>query len=83
MNFILTSIVASIVLTLLINFLPLVFPNTAAGVQRKLEQNAQRMIEQHEDQDQPRIKVFIPWKSMLIISIVLTLLVNLVGWFSQ
>jgi hypothetical protein len=83
MNFIITSLIASVALTLLLNFLPLVFPKSAATAQRKLEEHARRTIEQHEDENQPRVKVFFPWKVMLIGSIVLTVLVNLIGYLSQ
>ncbi len=82
-NFIWTSIIASVVLTVVLNILPLLFPNAAAKAQRKLEDNAKRAIEQHEDGDRPRVKVFFPWKVMIIISLVLTVLVNLVGLFSN
>ena len=83
MNFILTSLVASVVLTLLLNLLPLLFPNAAAKAHRKLQEHAQRTIEQHEDDNQPRVKVFFPWKAMLFGSIALTLLVNLIGFLSN
>ena len=78
-----TSIVGSIVLTLLLNFLPLLFPNQAANLQRKLEDHTRRSIEQHEDQNQPNVKIFFPWKAMIVVSIVLTVLVNLIGFFSR
>lgn len=83
MNFLIVSIVGSILLTVLLNTLPLLFPNAAASVQRKMEENARRMIEQHEDDNRPRVKVFFPWKAMLIASVVLTVLVNLISWFSS
>ncbi|MEM7387311.1 MAG: hypothetical protein AAF514_20425 [Verrucomicrobiota bacterium] len=83
MNFLLISIIASVVLTVLLNQLPLIFPRTAGRTQRKLEENARRMIEQHEDDAKPRVKVFFPWKAMLIGSIVLTILVNLIGCFAR
>ena len=77
-NFIIYSIVASIVLTVVVNVIPLVFPNFAAKVQKKLEENARHAIEQHEDATRPRVKVFFPWKAMLIGSIVLTVLINII-----
>jgi hypothetical protein len=83
LNFILTSIVASVVLTLLINFLPLLFPNAAAKAHQKIEEHARRTIEQYQDDNQPRVKVFFPWKAMLIGSIILTVLVNLIGLISR
>ena len=82
-DFILYSIIGSVVLTVLLNVLPLIFPNAAAKAQRKLEENAKRAIEQHEDDERPRVKVFFPWKMMLIASIVLTVLVNLIGLFAR
>jgi hypothetical protein len=77
-NFFIYSIVASIVLTVLLNVLPLIFPDSAAKLQKKIEENARHAIEQHEDATRPRVKVFFPWKVMLIGSIVLTLLVNII-----
>jgi hypothetical protein len=82
-DFILYSIIASVVLTVAINALPLLFPNAAAKLQRKLEENAKRTIEQHEDENQPRVKIFFPWKAMLICSIILTILVNLISLLSR
>lgn len=81
-NFIFYSIVGSVVLTLLLNLIPLLFPNFAASSMRKLEESARRTIDQHEDTNKPRIKVFFPWKGMLIASVILTILVNLVRMFA-
>ena len=82
-NFLTYSIIGSIVLTIIMNVLPLLFPNAATKMQRKIEENARRAIEQHEDDNQPSVKVFFPWKAMLIGSVVLTVLVNLIGYFSR
>ncbi len=78
-NFIIYSLVGSIVLTAVLNILPLLFPNAATKMQKKIEENARRAIEQHEDSNLPRVKVFFPWKAMLIGSVVLTVLVSLIG----
>jgi len=77
-NFIIYSVVASIVLTVVLNVLPLIFPNAAAKLQKRIEENAKHAIEQHEDATRPRVKVFFPWKVMLVGSIVLTVLVNVI-----
>jgi hypothetical protein len=77
-NFIIYSVVASIALTVVLNVLPLIFPNAAAKLQKRIEENAKHAIEQHEDATRPRVKVFFPWKAMLIGSIVLTVLVNVI-----
>ena len=82
-NFLTVSIVGSIVLTILLNLFPMLFPNTADKMQRKLEESARRSIEQQKDENQPNVKVFFPWKAMLIGCVVLTVLVNLVGYFSR
>ena len=81
-DFILYSILASVCLTVALNVLPLIFPNAADKLQHKIEENARRSIEQHEDNNQPRVKVFFPWKVMLIGSIILTVLFNLINFFS-
>ncbi len=81
-NFLIYSIIGSIVLTIIMNVLPLLFPNAAAKMQRKIEENARRSIEQHEDDKQPSVKVFFPWKAMLAGSIILTVLVNIIAYFS-
>ena len=78
-HFIIYSVIASIVLTVLLNILPLLFPNTATKLQKKIEENARNAIKQHEDDSRPNVKVFFPWKAMLIGSIVLTVLVNLIS----
>jgi len=82
-NFLITSIVGSIALTVLLNLLPLLFPRQAANLQRKVEEHARRSLEQHEDQNQPNVKIFFPWKAMIVISIILTVLVNVIGFFSR
>lgn len=82
-DFLFYSIIASIVLTVVLNVLPLLFPNAANKLQQKLEENAKRAIEQHQDNGQPRVKVFFPWRAMIVGSIVLTVLVNLVAYLSH
>jgi hypothetical protein len=82
-NFIIYSIVGSIILTVVLNILPLLFPNAATKVQKKIEENARHAIEQHEDSNRPRVKVFFPWKAIFIGSIVLTVLINLIGLLAR
>ena len=52
----------------------------------------ERMIEeihkQHDWEDDatrpgPSVKVFFPWKAMLVGSLVLTVLINLIGWIAR
>ena len=66
------SIIASIVLTLVLNILARLFP----GIGKKAEE---RFLDQMEDHvsGKPRVRVFFPWKWMLAASVLLTLLLNL------
>ena len=82
-NFLITSLIASVVLTVLINILPMLFPNTAQKAQRKLREKIDEQISNQEQGNAPRVQVFFPWKTMLIVSLVLTVLVNLIGFFSR
>ena len=82
-DFILYSIIGSVVLTVVLNVLPLLFPNAADKMQRKIEENARRSIEQHQNDDLPKVKVFFPWKAMLIASVVLTVVINLISFLSR
>jgi len=73
-NFLVLSLVASIILTILINVLPMLFPKSSERVERKVHEKMEG--------NQPRVRVFFPWKAMLIASLVLTVVVNLVGFFA-
>lgn len=83
MGFLWASIVGSIVLTVVLNVVPRLFP----GASRKAEQRLHDYLldaEEARDPNTPprRVQVFFPWKGMLIASVVLTVLVNAAGyWF--
>ena len=73
-DFLLFSLIASVVLTVILN-LALRF-----GPSRKepLEQPEQAWLDQPEDgRGNSKVRVFFPWKAMLAVSIGLTVLVNL------
>jgi hypothetical protein len=70
-QFLLWSLVGSVVLTVLLNLIPRLFPNAAARAQR-------RMMDSVESGDQRRVRVIFPWKFMLIASVALTVIVNIV-----
>jgi hypothetical protein len=65
------SIVASIVLTVVLNVAIRVFP-------RSSEQIGQRLTELGERE--PGGRIYVPWKAMIIGSVVLTIVVNLLLW---
>ena len=82
-NFLLISLIGSIVLTLALNFLPALFPNAAAKVERKIVEKMQETHSNRVDPNTPKVRVFFPWKAMLIGSLILTVLVNMVGWLAR
>ncbi len=75
MNWLVLSIVLSIVLTVVLNLGVRAFPNGP----RRLQERADSWVERQADDSSPRVRVFFPWKAMLIGSIVLTVLLNLIA----
>ena len=82
-NFLLISLIGSIVLTLALNFLPVIFPNAAAKAERKIVEKMQETHSDRVDPNTPKVRVFFPWKAMLMGSLVLTVLVNVVGLLAR
>ncbi len=82
-NFLLTSLIASVVLTLALNLLPTLFPNAAAKVERKIVEKMQETQSDRVDPNTPKVRVFFPWKAMVLISVGLTIAVNLVGFLAR
>lgn len=85
--FLVQSIIASVVLTLLLNLLPRLFPKATDRAEQRVHEQVRRSFEEREAGDGAgggghRVKVFFPWKAMLAISVVLTVLVNVAGYFS-
>lgn len=72
-NFLLISIIGSIILTLALNLLPRLFPN----VSRRAMHHVQDKMTQQADNERPNVRVFFPWKAMIMISVGLTVLLNL------
>jgi len=68
------SILLSIILTIALNLGLRMFPNAGRRMGGKLEEMAMR----EPDPDRPRVRVFFPWKAMLIGSLLLTVVLNLV-----
>jgi len=82
-NFLIISIIGSIVLTVAVNLLPALFPNAAAKAERKILESVQKTHDDRADPNTPKVRVFFPWKAMLLISIVLTVAVNLVEFMAR
>lgn len=71
-SWLLTSLILSVGLTVVLNALPRLFPGARTRMEHKLTQQMQP-----PDPDGRRVRVFFPWKLMLLASIVLTVLLNL------
>jgi uncharacterized protein YjeT (DUF2065 family) len=84
-DWLIVSIVGSVVLTVLLNLLPMLFPKTARRAQERMIEEIHKQHDWEDDATRagPSVKVFFPWKAMLVGSLVLTVLINLIGWFAR
>jgi hypothetical protein len=73
------SLVLSAVLTVVLNVGLRAFPDAGQRVARGFARLASPDIHDGHGQDR-RVRVFVPWKAMILASLVLTVLVNLVLW---
>jgi hypothetical protein len=81
MEWLAVSLVASAVLTVLLNVGLRVFPSMRAHLTR----TATQLISHTTNRDIPnerRVRVFAPWKAMIAASLILTLLINLIRLMS-
>ena len=72
MNWLVASILLSVVLTVVLNLAVRAFPGTA-------ERSSRRLDEWAASPRRSGVRVYFPWKGMLIASIVLTVLLNIVA----
>lgn len=84
-DWLILSIAGSILLTLALNLLQVCIPKASHRVWRRLTGPLPNRHERDDDavRSGRRIHVFFPWRAMLIGSIVLTLIVNLIGFFAS
>ena len=82
-NFLTISIIGSIILTLLLNLLPVLFPKIAEKTERKIIEKIQEQHKNRIDPNTPKVHVFFSWKAMIAASIMLTILMNIIGFFAQ
>jgi hypothetical protein len=78
-NWLVLSIVASVVLTVVLNLAIRLFPGPAERGARRVDDWAERQVAAREPGD-TRTQVIVPWKAMLIGSLVLTVGLNLLLW---
>jgi hypothetical protein len=72
------SVIGSIVLTVAFNLLPRLFPTATRQAAQKVQDRLDEELTVKESRGS-KVKVFFPWKAMIVISVVLTVVVNLVG----
>lgn len=82
-DFILYSIIGSVVLTVLLNVLPMLFPRSSRKIEEKIHKRMEDAMAEQDADNTPRVKVFFPWKVMLIASVVLTIVMNVVGMIAS
>ena len=75
------SVVLSVVLTVLLNVGLRAFPNAGQRVARTLVDLTSPSADDVRGSER-RVRVFVPWKTMIIASVVLTILINLVLWIT-
>lgn len=76
MRWIVVSVAMSVVLTALLNIGVRAFPDVGRRVARGLADHTSPDYDgAHEDR---RLRVFVPWKTMIVGSVILTIVVNLV-----
>ena len=78
-NWLVVSLVLSAVLTVVLNLALWVFPGLRDRLARSFERLAARAPGEAREDDR-RVRVFVPWKVMIVGSLVLTIVVNLVLW---
>ena len=79
MRWLAVSLVLSAVLTLVLNVGLRAFPDAGQRVARALARLASPDVDDAREQGH-RVRAFLPWKAMILTSVVLTILVNLVLW---
>ena len=79
MSWLAVSLVLSVVLTVVLNVALRVFPGLGERIGRGLAALVAPRPGDPQD-GAPRVRVYFPWKAMLVVSIGLTILLNLGRW---
>jgi hypothetical protein len=80
-EWLLFSLVASVVLTVVLNVALRMFPGAGRALGNLFDRITERVDtpsdEAGEAPDEPRVRVIVPWKLMLVASVILTVVINL------
>jgi len=82
MPWLVISIVLSVVLTVVLNLWLRAFPDAGRRAARAIERHTSPTAEGTRTDDR-RVRVWVPWKAMIVGSVILTIAVNLVFWIGR
>jgi hypothetical protein len=77
-DWLLVSIVASIVLTVVLNVALRLLPGAGRGLDDVVTRMTERSDAHTEVPDETRVRMVVPWKFMLVASLVLTVVLNVI-----
>jgi hypothetical protein len=80
-RWLLISIGLSVALTVLLNLALRAFPDAGHRVARNLAKLTSPKVEDARGND-CRVRVFMPWKAMILGSLILTIVINLMLWIT-
>ncbi len=83
MQWLVVSLVLSVVLTLLLNLWLHAFPRHERPTRSPLVDELTSQDADDPDGPDHRVRVIIPWKAMIVGSIILTIVINLVLWIGR
>ena len=79
MNWLVVSIVLSVVLTVVLNLVVRLFPDASERAARRLDDLAAPDVDSGAG-FRSRTRVYVPWKAMIVISLLATVVLNLLFW---
>jgi hypothetical protein len=77
------SILASVVLTVVLNLVLWLFPGAGRRVGDSISRALERAEPRAGERDRPGVRVIVPWRLMIVGSLLLTLVLNLIVWMGR
>jgi hypothetical protein len=82
-GYLVLSIVLSIVLTVVVNLVLWILPGAGERVGEALRRTAERAKPPPDESSRSAVRVVVPWRLMLIASLLVTLVLNLLLWLAR
>ena len=73
-SWLLVSIIASVALTVVANLVPRLFPDVTRSAERRFLDRMERQL----PRERRRTRVIVPWKTMLVVSVLGTIALNVI-----